>query len=63
MMSNEIVAFFLSLTYQAMGDLGIRSIQPTIGFDVTGVTVFWTRLLAVDSTQIFHHVPIFWVTL
>ena len=50
-MSNEIVAFFLSLTYQAMGDLGVRSVRPTIDFDVTGVAAFSIRLLAMDSTR------------
>lgn len=53
MMSNEIVVFFLSLNDQAMGEQGVRSVRPTIGFDVTGVAVFWIRLLAMDSTQIF----------
>ena len=53
MMSNEIVAFLLSLNYQAMGEQGVRSVRSTIVFDVTGVAVFWIRLLAMDSTQIF----------
>ena len=58
-----MVTLFLSLTYQAMGELGVRSVRPTIKISVTGVTAFRICLLAVDSTQIFHHVLIFSVAL
>ena len=52
MMSNEMVTLFLSVTYQAMGELGVRSVRPILKINVTGVTAFRICLLAVDSTQI-----------